>query len=65
MSESKCPSKKTRKPYVKPQCNKITREQAALLLLGQAWDGDEEAKELLELTAPIIFPREQNPNTSR
>jgi hypothetical protein len=56
MTGSKSTSKQIRKLYVNPICNKITHEQAALFLLGQAWAGNENAKELLELTADIIFP---------
>jgi hypothetical protein len=38
--------------YLKPQIRKRTFEQVALLLTGQAWIGNQEAKELLELLFP-------------
>jgi hypothetical protein len=38
----------TRKqPYVRPAMYKLNLEQGALILLGRAWDGDNEAKEFL------------------
>jgi hypothetical protein len=54
MNEPKPPS--PRKPYIKPIVNVLTRLQAALLLLGRAWDGDKNAQELLEKGADILFP---------
>lgn len=45
-----------RKLYLSPKLKKLTREQAALILLGQAWDGDQNAKELLECGADVLFP---------
>lgn len=44
------------KRYSPPKLRKLNREQAALILLGQAWDGDEKAKELLECAADVLFP---------
>jgi len=38
--------------YLKPQIRKRTFEQVALFLTGQAWIGNQEAKELLE----VLFP---------
>ncbi len=43
-------------PYSPPELKKINREQAALVLLGHAWDGFENAKQLLEYSADILFP---------
>ena len=40
------------KPYSSPRLNKLTPEQAKLLLLGQATLGDQGAKDLLG----VIFP---------
>jgi hypothetical protein len=47
---------KSKKPYSPPELREITREQAALMLLGRAWDGDENAKEVLEYCADTLFP---------
>ena len=44
------------KPYSPPRLNKLTLVQAKLLLLGQAGQGDQGAKDLLE----VIF---QDPNS--
>lgn len=41
-----------RKPYRKPELRKLTEEQAKLLLLGHASDGNEDAKELLKIFYP-------------
>lgn len=41
-----------RRVYLKPQIRSRTFEQVALLLTGQAWIGNQEAKELLELLFP-------------
>jgi hypothetical protein len=38
--------------YLKPQIRSRTFEQVALLLTGQAWIGNQEAIELLELLFP-------------
>lgn len=45
-----------REPYCPPELRKINREQAALILLGRAWDGDANAKKLLEDCADVLFP---------
>lgn len=45
-----------KKPYSPPEVRNPTREQAALILLGRAWDGDQNAKELLEYGADALFP---------
>jgi hypothetical protein len=46
----------SKKPYSPPELREITREQAALFLLGHAWEGDENAKEVLAYCADILFP---------
>jgi hypothetical protein len=38
-----------RKPYHPPCMRKITSEQAAIVLVGRAWEGDEQARALLSL----------------
>ena len=48
------------KRYSPLELRKLNREQAALILLGQAWDGDEKAQELLECTADVLFPTPDN-----
>jgi hypothetical protein len=50
------PNPPSKKPYILPTVHTLTREQAALFLLGQAWDGDQNAKALLELGADALFP---------
>jgi hypothetical protein len=45
-------SKTAVKPYSSPRLNELTPEQAKLLLLGQASQGDQGAKDLLD----AIFP---------
>ncbi len=40
------------KPYSSPRLNKLTPEEAKLLLLGQATQGDQGAKDLLD----VLFP---------
>lgn len=45
-----------KKAYSPPEVRKLNREQTALVLLGQAWDGDQNAKELLECAADVLFP---------
>jgi hypothetical protein len=57
MTDPKTPSTH---PYTKPAFNVLTRLQAALLLLGRAWDGDKNAKELLEKCADVLFPPTHN-----
>jgi hypothetical protein len=42
----------SRDVYLKPQIRRRTFEQVALLLTGQAWIGNQEARELLELLFP-------------
>jgi hypothetical protein len=42
----------SKRPYSRPICRKLNREQALLFLLGHAWDGDPEAQEVLELVCP-------------
>lgn len=44
-----------KRPYLRPEIRKLNREQAALIMLSHAWDGDENAQELLERTADILF----------
>jgi len=41
-----------RRTYSPPQVRRLNAEQGALLLLGHAWQGDQEARELLELLFP-------------
>lgn len=41
-----------KKAYCAPQARKLEPEQANLILVGRAWDGDEGAREMLE----ILFP---------
>ena len=48
-----------RNPYSPPEVRKLNREQAALMLLGRAWDGDQNAEELLECAADVLFPLPQ------
>lgn len=45
-----------KKRYSPPKLRKLNREHATLILLGQAWDGDEKAQELLECAADVLFP---------
>ena len=45
-----------KKPYSPPKLRKRNREEVALILLGHAWDGDENAQELLEQGADVLFP---------
>jgi hypothetical protein len=45
-----------KKRYSPPRFSTLNREQASLILLGRAWDGDNDAKELLDLAADILFP---------
>ncbi len=44
------------KTYSSPKRNKVTPEQAKLLLLGQATQGDQGAKDLLD----VLFPDRTN-----
>ena len=44
------------KTYSSPKINKVTPEQAKLLLLGQATQGDQGAKDLLD----VLFPDRTN-----
>ena len=45
------------KPRYSPPClSRLSCDQAALFLLGHAWNGDEKAKEVLEQTADWLFP---------
>jgi len=44
------------KTYSSPKVNKVTPEQAKLLLLGQATQGDQGAKDLLD----VLFPDRTN-----
>jgi hypothetical protein len=53
-----------KKPYSPPEVRKLTREQAALILLGQAWDGNENAKELLWCCADALFPAPPKSNAT-
>lgn len=49
-----------KKRYSPLELRELNREQAALILLGQAWDGDEKAQELLECAADVLFPTSGN-----
>jgi hypothetical protein len=49
---SKRSGESTKKPYSAPSLNKPTFEQASLFLVGHAWNGDTDARELLELMFP-------------
>lgn len=42
-----------RKSYAPPQLQKLTVEQASLRLVPYAWDGDQNARELLGLLFPM------------
>jgi hypothetical protein len=50
-----------KKPYYRPEARKLAHEQAALLLLGHAWEGNKNAKMLLELAAEFLFPAPSRP----
>jgi hypothetical protein len=52
------------RPYSPPTFREINREHAALVLLGQAWDGDENAKHLLEYSGDILFPTPPKNNSA-
>ena len=45
-----------KKEYSRPEALAPNREQVALLLLGLAWEGDRNAKKLLDLGADALFP---------
>ena len=47
-------SQTCKKPYLAPRLNKLTPEQARLLLLGHATCGDQGAKDLLEMIYPAF-----------
>ena len=47
------------KPYSTPRLNKLNFEQASLFLTGHAWNGDADARQLLELLFPM--PGEEPP----
>ena len=57
--------KSHKKPYLQPAVTQLNFEHGALILLGRAWDGDEQARECLLLlfpageqkTKPIAVPR--------
>jgi hypothetical protein len=57
----------SKKPYSTPRLNTPTFEQASLFLVGHAWNGDADARYLLEVLfptqgtrkAPIVNPEEQ------
>jgi hypothetical protein len=53
LSYPKSPSKK---PYISPTFSALNCEQAVLFLLGHAWEGNQNAKTLLELSAGTLFP---------
>jgi hypothetical protein len=55
------PRPPSKEPYILPRVNTLTREQAALFLLGKAWDGDQNAKRLLELGKDVLFPPPAKP----
>ena len=42
-----------KRPYLSPQLNTLSFEQASLFLVGQAWNGDPGARALLELMFPL------------
>jgi hypothetical protein len=42
-----------KKPYLRPEMKKLDSEQAVLILVGLAWAGDTNARELLEILVPI------------
>lgn len=44
------------KSYSPPRFKTLDREQVAIILLGQAWDGNKSAKELLQRAADVLFP---------
>jgi len=46
--------------YVTPTVCTMCREQAAIILLGRSWDGDQNAKEFLEEIADFLFPAPVN-----
>jgi hypothetical protein len=46
------PGGRRRKPYLPPEFKHLTAEQGALVLVGRAWAGDEQARDLLG----CIFP---------
>jgi hypothetical protein len=50
------PQSPSKKPYISPTFNVLNREQAVLFLLGHAWDGNKNAKTLLELSSGTLFP---------
>jgi len=45
-----------RKPYASPNLNKLTPKEAHLLLESQAAQGDEAAKDLLDILSPAKMP---------
>ena len=47
-----------RKTYSPPQLNKLTTEQARLLLIGHATCGDQGAKDLLDVLYPLASEEE-------
>jgi hypothetical protein len=47
-------SQTCKKPYTAPKLNKLTLEQASLLLIGHATCGDRGAKDLLEVIYPAF-----------
>jgi hypothetical protein len=47
-------SQTCKKPYTAPKLNKLTLEQANLLLIGQATCGNQGAKDLLEVIYPAL-----------
>ena len=56
------PGEKLRKPYEPPAVRRRTPEQSKLLLLGHAWNGNQGAKDLLEVLFPE--PSQTNPPES-
>jgi hypothetical protein len=56
-------SQTCKKPYTAPKLNKVTLEQANLLLIGHATCGDRGAKDLLEVIYPA-FQSEGNDDAS-
>ncbi len=47
------PKTAQKKPYSTPQVSSLNFEQASLFLVGHAWIGDPDARDLLELMFPL------------
>jgi len=48
----RAPARK-KKHYLPPQVIKLNSEQGVLLLLGHAWEGSEQARDILKLLFPV------------